>query len=98
MGSLLIAARGANWMINCKIPAANTPHAKVKSGVSVFGAIIRAKIINVKLKIKGVAAGNENFEWVFWIPPAKATREIKARYGNMIFNTVTESICLSGSK
>ena len=49
-------------MINCKIPAANTPHANVKSGVSVFGAIIRAKIINVKLKIKGVAAGNENFE------------------------------------
>ena len=54
--------------------------------------------LNVKLKIKGVAAGNENFEWVFWIPQAKATREIKARYGNMIFNTVTESICLSGSK
>jgi len=33
----------------------------------------------------------------FW-KQVKATREIKARYGNMIFNTVTESICLSGSK
>ena len=75
-GSLSIAFKGANWIISCRMPARKTPHEREIKGVYILGAIRNAKIIKVKLKIIGVAAGNENLECVFWIPAANATNDI----------------------
>ena len=44
------------------MPARKTPHEREIKGVLILGAISNAKIIKVKLKIIGVAAGNENLE------------------------------------
>ena len=97
-GSLSIAFKGANWIISCRTPARKTPHERDIKGVLILGAISNAKIIKVKLKIIGVAAGNENLEWVFWIPAANATKDISAKYGNIILNTFTARSCFSESK
>ena len=66
-------------MDNCINPATKTPQAKANIGISNMGAINTAAVINETLNIIGVDAGKENLPWVFWIPPAKATKEIKAR-------------------
>ena len=44
-----------------------------------MGAIKIAVIIRLRLKSTGVYAGIENFLCVFCIPPAKATKDIRAR-------------------
>ena len=75
----------------------NTPCKNIYRHV-IFGAINSAATISDKLKITGVKAGKENFWWVFWIPPAKATNDIKAKYGNIILKTWTEISCFIGSK
>ena len=97
-GSLLIAFSGANWIISCRTPARKTPHEREIKGVFTLGAITNAKIIKVKLKIIGVAAGSENLEWGFWMPAANATKDIRAKYGNITLNTLTARSCFSESK
>ena len=92
-GIFFMAARGASWKISCKIPAKNTPQANAITGISIFGAISQADPIKHKLNINGVIAGIENLSWEFWIPAAKATREINARYGNIILKRLTAKSC-----
>ena len=98
VGSLLMLLKGAIWITNWSKPASKTLHARTYMGISYFGAINSAATISDKLKITGVKAGKENFWCVFWIPPAKATNDIKAKYGNIILKTWTEISCFIGSK
>ena len=44
---------------SCKNPANKTPHASANTGISKNLEANTAKIIKVKLKIRGVAAGTE---------------------------------------
>ena len=97
-GIFFIAARGASWKMSCKTPASNTPQANAITGISTFGAISQAEPIKHKLNINGVIAGIENLSWEFWIPAAKATREINARYGNIILKRLMAKSCFWESK
>ena len=98
IGNLFKLKSGKNCINSCKNPASKTPHAKTKIGISYFGAIRRAAIIKHKLNNIGVNAGRENLACEFWIPPAKATNEIRAKYGNIILSTSTDKSFLIGSK
>ena len=51
--------RGNICKSSCKNPANKTPHASANTGISKNFEANTAKIIKVKLKIRGVAAGTE---------------------------------------
>ena len=79
-------------------PAARTPHARANTGTLNFGAMTTAAIINEILNIKGVNAGKEKRSWLFCMPLEKATKEINAKYGNIILKISTAKSFLKSSK
>ena len=70
----------------CRIPAIKTPYASAIIGLSKKSVKNKAEEISDMFNITGVIAGIKNLLYVFNIPADSAVREIKNKYGKVIFN------------
>ena len=83
---------------SCNTPPIKTPIAKLNMGTEISGLKkIAAEIIDIFNKA-GVKAAMANFPKTLRILAKSAVREIKTRYGKVIFNNATDKRYLSESR